>query len=722
MIIDFPRIQRLKDKVMKSSGVFIDRRFLWTESYQETETEPWVIIRQAKALEKLLTRMTIDIDEDELIVGRHPKKIPSPKEKARLKEVAEYWQKRPVGAGMTGHMSVDTQKVLSLGFAGIKAHVEGKLQELDLSDPESIEKEVFYRAAIIVLNSVCIFAQRYADEAKRLATIEKNSTRKAELEKIASVCQQVPKHPARTFHEALQSSWFVHLLICVENGEGHAAFCPGRFDQYAYPYYKRDIDGGRITKVEAQELFECFFLKFNEFDPYSRVQVLMIGGQTPEGLDGSNELSYMCLDACAKLKVINPALALSWHSGTPDELLHKACEVIKLGMGFPAIFNDEVIIPGLLRAGVAIEDARHYINGACVEISPIGKTNPWVASYYHNLPKCLELALNNGIDPVTGNQAGVKTGDIDTFKSFNDLLLAYKKQVARSVWLNTVNVNRQQKLKALWSPYPFLSCLIGDCIENGKDITAGGARYNLTEPEGVGMPNVADSLAVIKKLVFEDKILSLSELKEILRANFEGHEQLRQSLINKAPKYGNDIDEVDMLAKDVAESFLMEVEKYRSTIGGRYYGGFLCWTVHADFGRRTGATPDGRKAFEVLADSVGPAQGRDIHGPTAVIKSVTKFDHIPALGGLVLNLKFQPSMFQGEEGINQLSELIKTYFSLGGFEVQINVVSRETLLDAKKYPENHRNLIVRVAGYSDYFTRLDPLLQDDVISRTEHAL
>jgi len=722
MIIDSPRIQRLKDKVMKTSGVFIDRRFLWTEAYQETEAEPWIIIRQAKAFEKLLTRMTVEIDEDELIVGRHPKRSPTPEEEVRLREVAEYWHNRPAGAGMTGHMSVDTQKVLSLGFAGIKAQVEGRLRELDLSEPESIEKEVFYRAAIIVLNAACNFAQRYADEAKNLVEVEENPVRKAELQKIASVCQQVPKYPARTFHEAVQAAWFVHLLICMENGEGHAAFCPGRFDQYAYPYYKKDVEEGRITKEEAQELFECFFLKFNEFDPYSRVQVLMIGGQTPEGLDGANELSYICLDACAKLKVINPALALSWHSGTPDELLHRACEVIKLGTGFPAIFNDEVIVPGLLRAGVAPEDARHYINGACVEISPIGKTNPWVASYYINLPKCLELALNNGIDPVTGNQTGVKTGDAATFESFDDLLQAYKKQVAHFVWLNTVNVNRHQKLRALWSPYPFLSCLISDCIENGKDITAGGARYNLTEPEGVGMPNVADSLAVLKKLVFEENVISLSELKKVLRANFEGHEQLRQLLLNKAPKYGNDIDEVDLLAKDVAHHFLEEVEKYRSTIGGRYYGGFLCWTVHADFGRRTGATPDGREAFEVLADSVGPVQGRDTRGPTAVIKSATKFDHKPALGGLVLNLKFQPSVFETEEGINQLSELIKTYFSLGGFEVQINVVSKETLLDAKKHPEKYSNLIVRVAGYSDYFTRLDPALQDDVISRTEHEL
>ncbi len=735
------RIERLKEEVLQVKGVFVDRQLLWTESYRETERDP-IIIRQAKAFAKLLEGITIEIGDEELIVGRHPKREPSAEEQEKIGEAEAYWQGRTIydkaqkllsaeekvaqevglysAGGMTGHMSLNNEKVLELGLVRISEEVENKLKNLDLTDSGDQEKVDFYRAALITLKAGCHFAERYVEEARRSAERENDPRRKRELERIAEVCERTPAYPARTFQEALQAAWFLHLLVAMENGEGHACFCPGRVDRFAYPFYKSDIEKGIITQEEAQELLEAFLIKFNEFDPIGTPQVLMIGGQNPDGSDSTNALSFMCLDACEKLRLIHPALAMSWHSKISEEFMTRACQVIKTGIGFPAIFNDEVIVPSLLRSGASSENACYYVPGSCVEISVIGKTNPWVASGYINFAKCLELALNDGVDPLTGKRAGISTGKAEDFQSFEELWEAYKKQIAYAVKLNVQTVNLHQRLWMECSPYPFLSCLIDDCLEKGKDITAGGAKYNFTEPEGVGMPNSADSLIAIKKLVFEERSKSLSELKDILAKNFEGFESFRQFLINRLPKYGNDIDEVDEIAKGIAHHFYSEVERYTDARGGKYRAGFLCWIMHSVLGRLTSATLDGRRAREVLADSIGPVQGRDRNGPTAVIKSATKFDHIPALGGLVLNLKFSPSIFSADDGIKRLSDLIKTYLYLKGFEVQINVIDKNTLLEAKRNPEAYRNLIVRVAGYSAYYTSLDPALQDEIIARTEH--
>ncbi len=716
------RLERLKRRTLSVRGEFLDRRRLWTESYRRTIGQSYVL-RQAKALFHLLSNVTVEIGPDELIVGRHPKRPRVKADKMWLDECERFWERQPRGFGMTGHMTINNEKVLYFGLAGIEEQIDAKLREAIFSGNRNQSKIDFYYAAKLSLAAASNFISRYSKEAEKMSLLEKDPSRRAELRRIAEVCDHISHSPPRTFYEAVQLVWFLHLMIAMENGEGHGCFCPGRADQYLYPFYRADIEDGRITPEEAKELLACLFIKYNEFDPTGPPQVLIIGGQSHDGSDATNELTYMCLDICEELMLIHPAVALSWHRGTPKALMRKAVEVIRTGIGFPAIFNDEVIVPGLIRAGVAPEDARHYVPGSCVEISPIGCSNPWVASDYINLAKAVLLAMNNGVDPITGEVSGIQTGGPDSFKSFEEFKDAYFRQVEYMVDMNAKKVNEWQLSRKRYTPFPLLSCFVDDCIEKGLDITAGGARYNLVEPEGVGMPNAADSLVAIKKLVFESREYTLSQLIDILKADFKGYEDLKSRIINRLPKYGNDDDEVDSIASEIAKRFCDEVENYRSPIGGRYYAGFLCWIMHHVLGLETGATPDGRNAGEVLADSVGPAQGRDRKGPTAVIKSATKFDHSRAIGGLALNLKFTPSVFKTEEGIEKFISLIEAYLGeLGGFEVQVNVVDRNTLIEAQRNPERYQTLPVRVGGFSAYFVTLDRRLQDEIIARTEHEI
>jgi len=736
------RVRKLLDRLPSlTGGSFYSRRILWTESYRNTDGQPQ-IIRQAKAFAYMLNHIPIKIHPDELIVGAHPKGIPAEEENQRLNEVNEYWQGKTIGdrvalaltqeecsamrAGVytssskTGHMTPDFEKVLKIGLNGIKKEVLEELKNLDLSDPMRSKKATFLQSVLITLDAVCTFAKRYADEALRLAETEEDPKRRDELLNISEICRRVPAEPTQTFHEACQVTWFIHLLVCFEEGESHAAFAPGRFDQYVYPYYENDIKNGKITKASVAELIGCLWIKFNEIGN-EIPQTMTLGGTRLDGTNGENELTTLCMDSTERLRVLNPSLVLRCHTNTPTSVMDRACKLIRTGMGFPQLYNDEMMFRAMRYAGVSEEDAHDAVPGGCVELSIAGKTNPWVGNFF-NLPKCLLLALNNGVDPISGELIGLQTGDIDSFKTFDDIMDSYKAQVAYFMKLMAGSENSHDVAQAEVTPFPFLSSLIADCIKNGKDITEGGARYNFTEVQGVGIANVADSLAVIKKLVFQERKISLNSLVETIKENFENNESLRQMLLNDAPKYGNNEPFVDEIAKEVVRNFYEEVQKYINPRGGRFLPGLLVWTLAEGFGSITGATPDGRKSRDVFSDSIGAAQGRDIEGPTALIKSVTRIDYTPVVGGLSFNMKFTPTVFSNDESLSKLQSLIRTYFNLGGMQVQINVVDKNTLLEAQQFPERYRSLIVRVSGWSSRFANLSKALQDDIISRTEQRL
>ena len=782
-----PRIQSLRENFLAARPeIFAERAVLVTESYKETEGLP-IEIRRAKALEKILSEGTIKIRDGQLIVGcKTPKIMGSPlypeiacdwveeeldtigqrkeapffvseetKEELRTK-VFGYWKGRQVynrimellpqevvdaaDEGMLfnyylnrsiGHITVEYEKVLKKGLKGIKQEVKQELRNVDYESPGCLEKIHLLQAMLIVCDAAVQFAERHAVKSRKLAAQEDDPDRKAELERIAEICKWVPSNPARTFHEALQAFWFTHLILNLETNS--YAIGPRRFDQYMYPYYKRDLDEGRITREEAKELLMCLWLKLNELTvakegatakasiTYNDFQNLNLGGLTAEGRDATNELSYLCLEVTSELELPQPQVSVLISRKTPDDFLLKASEVIGKGFGMPAVFNADELITSLLHKGVSLEDARAYgcVNG-CVEPVVQGK-DKMASSGYINLGKCLELALNDGVNPLTGTQLGPKSGDPKTFASFDEVIEAFRKQMAHAIKLKLIYDGIANGVYAKFCPVPFTSLLINDCIKKGRDYHNGGAHYNLPMICGVGTGTVADSLAAIKKFVYEDQKIPMSELLEALKVNWEGQERLRQLLINRAPKYGNDDYYVDALAYQVVSMFCDELSKHHNAEGMPYTANMIPTTTHIYFGDRTGATADGRKARMPLSEGISPVQGQDKNGPTAVVKSLAKLDHAKCSGTLV-NMKFHPTALSGEEGLKKFAALIRTYFDLGGHHMQFNVISADTLKTAQKHPEQYRNLMVRVAGYSDYFVCLSRDLQDEIISRTEHGL
>jgi formate C-acetyltransferase len=626
-----------------------------------------------------------------------------------------------------GHISVDYAKVLNHGLNSVLAEAEAEMAMLDVTNPEHLKTRHFLRAVVIANTAVIHFAERFAVEAERLASVEGDPVREAELKEIARICRKVPAFPAETFWEALQSFWFIQLAIQLESN-GHS-ISPMRFDQYIYPFYKASED--RMSMDDMQELLDLLWVKFNEinkvrdegstkaFGGYPMFQNLIVGGQTRDGMDATNELSYMCLQATANTKLYQPSISIRIHDNTPDSLYIKALDVSRIGLGMPAYYSDRVIIPGLLSRGLTREDARDYGIIGCVEPQVGGKTEGWHDAAFFNMAKVLELALYDGVDPATGNQLGPRTGMLTSFASFDDVMEAYRQQMQYFVKLLVVSDNAVDLAHGMRAPLPFLSSLVADCIVEGKSLQEGGAHYNFTGPQGVGVANVGDSLAALKKLVFTDKAVTLGEMKELLDTNFEGKEDLRQMLLNRAPKYGNDNDYADELAREGALIYCDEVEKYRNPRGGQFQPGLYPVSANVPLGTVVGAMPDGRLAGTPLADGVSPVSGRDNLGPTAAVKSVAKLDHQIASNGTLLNQKFHPNALKDEAGLRNLMAVTETLFTQGGLHVQYNVVSRETLLDAQEHPENYRGLVVRVAGYSAFFTALDPALQNDIIARTE---
>jgi len=831
------RIESLKREILDATPyVESERAILVTESYKETEGQP-AIMRRARAVEKIFNNLPVTIRDCELIVGsltKHPRstgfcpefsydwlekeyetmatrttdRFVIPKETAKeLHEALGYWKGKTTSElaasymspetkdcqaegvftvgnyfyGGIGHVCVDYGKVLSKGFRGVIAEVVDAMEKMDKMDPSYIKKQQFYNAVIIAYNAAIHYAHRYSEKAKEMAAAESDSVRKAELEQIAKNCQKVPEYGASGFYEACQSFWFVQSMLQIESS-GHS-ISPGRFDQYMYPYLVADKS---ISKEFAQELLDCVWVKFNDinktrddvssqaFAGYAVFQNIGAGGQNDDGMDATNELSYMMIDACAHTRLPAPSFSIRYWQGTPDEFLYRSCELARLGLGVPAMYNDEVIIPALQNRGVSLKDARNYCIIGCVEPQCPHKTDGWHDAAFFNLAKVMEITLHNG--KVRDKQLGPVTGEMTSWKSIDDFYDAFKKQLNYFVFHLAEADNCVDMAHAERAPLPFESALVDDCIKRGKSVQEGGAIYNFTGPQAFGIADSGDSIYAMQKHVFENKEITLAQLKEALDANFgqsvgakpaetcspdaiteqKIYEAVKkvlgsscnidmsdlqkmcgakeacgsscdtdyssiQRLLENTPSYGNDIDEVDMVAHDIAKIYCEEVQKYRNPRGGVYQAGAYPVSANVLFGKDVAALPDGRLARAPLADGVSPRQGKDVKGPTAALNSVAKLDHFLASNGTLLNQKFLPSALAGDTGLQNFAAIIRSYFDHKGMHVQFNVVDRETLIAAQKDPDKYRDLVVRVAGYSAQFVVLAKEVQDDIINRTEQT-
>ena len=833
---DIPKSERItklvEDLYAKMPEIESARAVLITESYRRTEGEP-IIIRRAKAFAHILENLPIVIRDQELIVGsttiapRGCQTYPefsyewledefdtvetrsadpfyiSEQTKQELKAANAYWKGKTTSELATsymepqtllamehnmftpgnyfyngvGHVTVKYGEVLEIGFSGIRAKAEAELAKLSLADGDYQKRSRFLEAVMISCDAAVTYARRYAKLALEEAEKCTDPVRKMELLVIAQNCANVPEKGANGFYEACQSFWFVQQLLQIESS-GHS-ISPGRFDQYMYPYYKKDLDSGKITRAQAQELMDCIWVKLNDlnkcrdaasaegFAGYSLFQNLIAGGQNAEGIDVTNDLSFMSIQASMHVFLPQPSLSVRVWNGTPHEFLIKAAELTRTGIGLPAYYNDEVIIPSLVSRGLTLEDARDYNIIGCVEPQKAGKTEGWHDAAFFNMCRPLELVFSNGKDK--GAQVGPETGDVEKMETFEEFFHAYEIQMDYAIKLLVNADNAIDMAHAERCPLPFLSSMVDDCMRRGKSVQEGGAVYNFTGPQGFGVANMADSLYAVKQLVFDEKKVTMKELKQALMLNYgKGLTQedlaamasdtvsaMRSSgetvgeaeiaailktihalsesgevkesgdrilkLIEEVPKFGNDIPEVDAFARRVAYTYTKPLLNYRNPRGGMFQAGLYPVSANVPLGAQTGATPDGRLAHTPVADGVSPSAGKDVNGPTAAANSVARLDHYIASNGTLFNQKFHPSALSGRRGLENFAGLIRSYFDQKGSHMQFNVVSRETLLDAQKHPEQYKHLVVRVAGYSALFTTLSKSLQDDIIRRTEQG-
>jgi formate C-acetyltransferase len=629
-----------------------------------------------------------------------------------------------------GHTVLD-DKIYRQGMLDFQQAIERSLHGLDyLNDPQAYAKQEELKAMHVCAGALIRFAERHAERARELAQQEADPQRKAELERIAEVCSHVPAYAPRDFWEALQYYWFVHLGVTTELNTWDA-FNPGRLDQHLYPFYQKGLAEGTFGRQQAEELLQCFWIKFNnqpappkvgvtaaESGTYTDFAQINTGGVKEDGSDGVNEVTFLILDVVEAMRLLQPSSSIQVSKKNPDRFVKRAARIIRTGFGQPSIFNTDLIVQELVRQGKSVADARNGGSSGCVEVGAFGKENYNLSGYF-NMPKVLEITLNNGVDPRTGRRIGLETGDLAQFDSFEALFAAYEKQLKYFVDVKVRGNAVIERLYAAYMPAPFLSLLIDDCIATGKDYHDGGARYNTTYIQGVGLGTLTDAVTAIKCHVFDQKTLTMAELLRALQDNFVGYERLRQMFLNKTPRYGNDDDYADGVMTALFNAYFDAIDGRPNTKGGSYRINLLPTTVHVYFGSVMGATPDGRRAGEPLSEGVSPVQGADRHGPTAVIKSVAKMDHART-GGTLLNQKFTPQLLQDDEGLDRLVQLVRTYFKLDGHHIQFNVVDAATLRAAQRNPEQYRDLIVRVAGYSDYFCDLGQALQDEIIARTEH--
>ncbi len=827
------RITRLVEHLFaKMPEIESARAVLITESYRQTEDKPEVM-RKALAFAHILDHIPIIIRPEELIVGsttlapRGCQTYPefsyewleaefdtvatreadpfyiSDQAKREIAEADRYWKGRTTSELATtymapetlkamehnmftpgnyfyngvGHITVQYEKVLAVGFEGIMAEAQAELDACSVGDADYAAKHIFLESVLISCAAAIRYAQRYAALAAQEAESCGDSKRRQELRTIAGNCARVPVKGAESFWEACQSFWFVQQLIQIESS-GHS-ISPGRFDQYMYPYYKKELDAGKLTREFAQELIDCVWVKLNDlnkcrdaesakgFAGYSLFQNLVVGGQNEEGLDVTNDLSFMCIDATAHVFLPQPSLSVRVWNGSPQDFLLRAGELTRTGIGFPAYYNDEVIIPSLMSRGLPLEEARDYGIIGCVEPQKAGKTMGWHDAAFYNMCRPLELVFSNGVD--CGEQIGPQTGDVERMQTFEEFYEAYRTQQNYFISLLVNADNAIDQAHADRAPLPFLASMVDDCIKRGKTCEQGGCIYNFTGPQGFGIANVADSLYAVKQLVYDEQKVSMRDLKTALTFNFgkadeplvvaqiagnvarefvsqgvtpnpklvaetsrqiiaasvtpeeqKKFEEIHR-MIGEVPKYGNDDEVVDHFAREAAYTYTKPLLKYHNPRGGQFQAGLYPVSANVPLGACTGATPDGRYAGMPVADGVSPSAGKDTQGPTAAANSVSTLDHGIASNGTLLNMKFHPSALSGDTGLENFVSLIRTYFDRKGMHMQFNVVSRETLLDAQEHPENYRHLVVRVAGYSALFTTLSRSLQDDIIRRTEQG-
>ena len=701
-----------------------------------------LIVRKALFFQRVLQEIPVDILDDELIVGGRFCTSMSTclteeetEEFTRIEAELIERSERILSLGLScggitpGHIIQNHAKVLQEGFRGIKEEVEGLLERT-----ASGAKRELLRAIIICCDAIGEFSHRYAEEARRLARAESETGRKEELLKIAEVCDWVPYNPARTFHEALQATWFSHMVEMIAESYPGPGISYGRLDQYLYPFYERDIGEGRLSREEGKELFQCFSVKHNYAYDYQTTggphgrnagfgQLITLGGQGPNGEDLTNDLTYLVLESFQELNMLEPKLNLRIHSGTPKELLLKVCQMIRDTQGSPLILNfDRVVIEALEGEGMSHEDAVDYGVVGCLENTAQGNDTSGTVDVHFNVAKSVELALNDGKDWRSGERLGVEGEDPLEFESFEQVMQAYKQQLRATIKYVTEITSACDALRSKYVPCPFLSAVVDGCVEKGKDIRNGGAIYNFTTCNGVGIATAADSLAAINKIVIEDKRLTMAELLQALRANFEEKEDIRQMLITKAPKFGNDDDYVDSIAREIFRFWCRELSQYLTPTGKRFRAGYLSWNHFIHDGAFTAATPNGRRAGEPLSNGASPSQGCDVKGPTAAMKSVARlgFDLLPSGASHVITIS--PTALETDEQLDKFAALLMTYNELGGTSLQFNVIDAETLQDAQRNPESYRNLLVRVTGYNAYFVGLSRALQDEIIARIEHKL
>lgn len=630
-----------------------------------------------------------------------------------------------------GH-TVGSAKIYEKGFLDYKKDIQEAIDHLDyLNDSEAYDKRNELEGMKIACDAIMILGKRYASYARELAEKELDEQRKSELLQIAENCEVVPAHKPETYWQAIQMYWFVHLGVTSELNPWDS-YSPGRLDQHLNPFYEKDIKDGILTEERALELLECLWVKFNnqpappkvgitlkESGTYTDFANLNTGGITPDGKDGVNEVSYLILDCMDEMKLLQPSSNVQISRKTPRRFLKRACEISRKGWGQPAFYNTEAIIQELLNAGKSLEDARRGGTSGCVETGAFGN-EAYILTGYFNLPKIFELTLNNGYDKVSGRQLGPQTGKAESFASYEELFEAYKKQIAYFLDIKIQGSNVIEKIYAEHMPVPFLSILTNDCIAKGKDYNGGGARYNTKYIQGVGIGTITDCLAAVKYNVYDEKRFTMAELLKALDDNFAGHERILNLVKNKTPKYGNDDDYADDIMKSVFEYYRQQVTGRPNVLGGTYRINMLPTTCHVYFGEVMMASANGRLAHKPVSEGISPEKGADINGPTAVLKSCAKMDHLQT-GGTLLNQKFTPAVVAGEEGLEQMANLVRTYFNMDGHHIQFNVIDRETLIAAQKHPDDYKDLIVRVAGYSDHFRNLSKELQDEIIARTEQS-
>jgi len=744
----YPRQRALVFKaLMEKKAIFIDEGELIVgergPAHKATPTYPEVCCHSLEDLEILNSRPKTNYEvNEETLKLYHDEVIPFWRGKAMrdriFSEMTPEW-KAAYDAGVftefmeqraPGH-TVLGDKIYKKGLLDIKRDIEESITRLDFyHDVEAWDKKEELEAMAISADALITYAHRYAELARKMALEEKNPQRKKELEKIAEICEWVPAHAPRNFWEALQYYWFVHVGVTTEYNTWDS-FNPGRLDQHLYPFYKKGLEEGSLTPEQAKELLEAFWVKFNnqpappkvgvtaeESGTYTDFALINVGGLRPDGRDGANELSYLILDVIEEMRLLQPSSMVQISAKNPDSLLLRALKIVRTGFGQPSIFNTDAIVQELVRQGKTVEDARKGGASGCVEAGAFGN-EAYILTGYFNIPKVFEITLNNGLDPRTGKKIGLETGDPRNFQTFDELMQAFEKQMRYFIDIKIRGNNVIEKLYATYLPAPFLSLFIDDCVTKGKDYHNGGARYNTRYIQGVGLGSITDILASIKYNIYDHKLTSMDELLTALKNNFQGYERLRDRFLNKTPKFGNDDDYTDELARQVFDMYFRLIDNRPTVCGGKYRINLLPTTVHIYFGKVTGATADGRLAGEPLSEGISPVQGMDRKGPTAVIKSEGKLDHIKT-GGTLLNQKFTPQLLADDEGLVKLKDLIRTYFKFMGHHIQFNVVTAETLRDAQKNPEKYRDLIVRVAGYSDYFVDCAKELQDEIIRRTEH--